>query len=61
MAWNNRAYSTDNLSIGHISIRKQGKNTEIFYIVWFRLIYLSVFGTKTYSSDKASIDISDMF
>ena len=29
--------------------------------LWFHLIYLSVFGTKTISPDKGSIGISDTF
>ena len=58
---NERTYWTDNPSIGHFCMCKQGKNLTILYIVWFPLIYLSVFCSEPISSDKGSIDISDTF
>ena len=51
-------------NIDHIRVRIQGnkvKKRNCVYCLRFRLIYLSVFGTKTSSSDKGSIDISDTF
>ena len=52
---------TDNLSIDHINIRKQDENGEVFNIVRFRLISLSVYDIKKIRSDKGSIDISNTF
>ena len=49
------------IRVSDTHIRKQSEPLEVMYIVWLRPINLSVLCTKTISSDKGSIDISDTF